>query len=78
MHNHLENNWNLSNKKAMFFNLKNYYFSLKQNPFENIPLTFHIKEGLNDPEYVKFLENYKQREEECKEKERIRLEYKYH
>jgi len=25
MHNHLENNWNLSNKKALFYNMKMYY-----------------------------------------------------
>ncbi len=62
----------------MFFNLKNYYNGLKQNPFDNIPLTFHIKDGINDPEYTKFLEYFKQKEDECKEKERIRLEYKYH
>lgn len=24
-HNHLSNNWNLSNKKALFMNLKTYY-----------------------------------------------------
>ncbi len=26
-HNHLSNNWNLSNKKALFMNLKTYYES---------------------------------------------------
>ncbi|EGR30082.1 tubulin-tyrosine ligase family protein, putative [Ichthyophthirius multifiliis] len=78
MHNHLENNWNLSNKKAMFINLKHYYLAIKQNPFDNIPITFHIKEGLNDPEYHKFMEFHKQKEEECKEKIRIRLECKYY
>jgi len=25
VHNHLESNWNLSNKKALFYNLKAYY-----------------------------------------------------
>ncbi len=59
MHNHLENNWNLSNKKALFYNLKNYYISTKQNPFDNLPLTFHIKEGITDQEYIKFIEFFK-------------------
>ncbi|EAS04250.2 tubulin-tyrosine ligase family protein (macronuclear) [Tetrahymena thermophila SB210] len=77
MHNHLENNWNLSNKKALFYNLRNYYTTIKQNPFENIPLTFHIKDGINDPEYTKFLEHWKQKEDECNQKEKLRLEYKY-
>jgi hypothetical protein len=33
MHNHLENNWNLSNKKALFANIRNYFESKKINPF---------------------------------------------
>lgn len=77
MHNHLENNWNLSNKKALFYNLRNFYTTIKQNPFDNIPLTFHIKDGTNDPEYTRFLEHFKQKEDECNQKEKLRLEYKY-
>jgi len=65
MHNHLENNWNLSNKKALFYNLRNYYNTIKVNPFDNIPLTFHIKNGMNDSEYTRFLEHFKLKEEEC-------------
>jgi hypothetical protein len=33
MHNHLEFNWNLSNKKALFYNLKSYYTAVKEDPF---------------------------------------------
>ena len=44
IHNHLTNNWNLSNKKALFMNLKNYYDAQKINPFDFIPMTFHITE----------------------------------
>ncbi len=33
MHNHLENNWHLSNKKALFCNVKSYYEAKKINPF---------------------------------------------
>lgn len=32
-HNHLENNWHLSNKKALFLNMKNFYEAKKINPF---------------------------------------------
>ena len=42
MHNHLENNWNLSNKKALFMNMKNYFKAKNINPFDYIPMTFHI------------------------------------
>ena len=44
MHNHVENNWNLSNKKALFMNMKNYFTAKKVNPFDYIPMTFHIEE----------------------------------
>lgn len=47
IHNHLTNNWNLSNKKALFMNLKHYYEAQKINPFEYIPMTFHVTD-LND------------------------------
>lgn len=42
MHNHLQNNWNLSNKKALFVNIRHYFEALKINPFEYIPMTFHV------------------------------------
>ena len=42
MHNHVTNNWNLSNKKALFMNLKIFYEAQKANPFEYIPMTFHV------------------------------------
>ena len=42
MHNHLEDNFHLSNKKALFYSLKNYMEKLNRDPFEIIPLTFHI------------------------------------
>ena len=38
--------------------MKNYYISQSEDPFQNIPLTFHIKEDIDDPEYKVFLENY--------------------
>ena len=47
-HNHIENQWNLSNKKALFYNLRSYYEALKENPFEYIPLTFHIQKVIDN------------------------------
>jgi hypothetical protein len=55
----LEFNHFIGNKKALFYNLKRYYELRKKNAFEFIPLTFHIKEGTNDPEYVKFTKEFK-------------------
>ena len=31
--------------------MKNYYEALGCDVFENIPLTFHVKTGLDDPEF---------------------------
>lgn len=57
--------------------MRNFYNVMKQNPFDNIPLTFHIKDGLNDPEYIRFLEHFKLKEEEGVQKEKLRVEYKH-
>lgn len=43
LHNHFEFNWNITNKKALYYNLKRFYLATKQDPFEFIPLTFHIQ-----------------------------------
>eukprot|EP01022_Parablepharisma_sp_SALTPOND_P019602 TRINITY_DN337_c0_g1_i1.p1 TRINITY_DN337_c0_g1~~TRINITY_DN337_c0_g1_i1.p1 ORF type:complete len:1075 (+),score=98.46 TRINITY_DN337_c0_g1_i1:2250-5474(+) len=56
--NHLEGNGHLGNKKAMFYNMKIFYESIGKDPFDAMPLTFHIKEGKGDKEYSKFLEAY--------------------
>ena len=48
--NRLENNFHLSNKKALFYNLKSYFDYLQKDVFQIIPVTFHVKHGLQDPE----------------------------
>lgn len=53
---HMENNFHLSNKKALFYNMKIYYDSIGQDCFGVLPLTFHIKEGPHDKEFVRFQE----------------------
>lgn len=49
VHNHFACNYEIGNKKALFYNLKHYYELIGVNPFDTIPLTFHIKKGLQDP-----------------------------
>lgn len=56
----LENNFHLSNKCALFYNMRKYYSLLDRDPFEVIPLTFHIKNGTEDPEFEAFLIKYKE------------------
>lgn len=58
IYNHLAHNYHLSNKKAIFYNLKYYYETRGCDPFKNMPLTFHIK-GIEDKEeYQKFVNTY--------------------
>lgn len=66
--NHVEGHAHLSNKKALFYNMKNYYESIGEDPFKYIPLTFHIKENLTDKEFERFVEEFKRLEEYDKEK----------
>ena len=49
-----ENNYHLSNKKAIYYNMKVYYDAIGTDYHANLPVTFHIKEGLTDPAYHKF------------------------
>ena len=50
----MENNYHLSNKKAIYYNIKVYYEAIGKDYYKFLPLTFHIKEGLNDPQFHKF------------------------
>lgn len=59
VHNHLENHFHLSNKKALFYNFRTYMDHIGEDPFKHIPLTFHIKEGTSDKEFLRFVEYYK-------------------
>lgn len=54
LYNKIEDNFHLNNKKALFLNMKNYYEALEQEVFDNLPVTFHVKSGLSDPEFEKF------------------------
>jgi len=54
----MENNWNLSNKKALFYNMRAYYDALNDEYSKYLPLTFHIQEGISDREWENFLDYY--------------------
>lgn len=54
----MDSNYHLSNKKAIFYNMKIYYEALGREYYKSLPLTFHIKEGLNDPQFLKFEQLY--------------------
>lgn len=52
MHNHFKNNYIIGNKKALFYTMKNYYTNNQINPFDYLPLTFHIVKGPEDPSFL--------------------------
>ena len=56
----------MNNKKALYLNMKNYYEAIDQDMTDNMPLTFHIKNGLDDPEFHKWKSYYYKYEEEIK------------
>lgn len=60
IYNKLEDNYHLSNKKALFLNMRNYYEALGQNPYNSLPITFHIKTGLDDPEFEQFKRTFEE------------------
>ena len=72
--NHMERHYHLSNKKAMFINLQRYYQVQGEDPFATLPLTFHIREGVTDPEFAKFTEYYKKIEDIIKEKKKTKVQ----
>lgn len=48
----------LGNKKALFYTMSQYYEACQEDTFQYLPLTFHIQNGLEDNEYLKFLKNF--------------------
>lgn len=54
----MHNNHNLSDKKHLFQNMKDYYLKIGVEPFKILPLTYVIENGLNDVEFDKFEEKF--------------------
>ena len=59
IHNRLENNTQLTHKKALFYNMKRYYMAIGEDYTQYLPLTFHVSGGENDPEFLSFTEQFK-------------------
>ena len=58
MYGKMEKNLHLANKKALFFNMHYYYTQIGQDPFDALPVTYHVKRGLEDPEFIRFKQQY--------------------
>ncbi len=50
----MEQNKQLTNKKGVFINMREYYTLCNEDPFSVLPLTFLVKTGVNDQEFLRF------------------------
>ncbi|OMJ92771.1 hypothetical protein SteCoe_4404 [Stentor coeruleus] len=66
LHNKLEFNNCLTNKKGLYMTMRNYYQVTNQCVFDKLPITFTVT-SIDDEEYVKFLALYNLIESEKKE-----------
>jgi len=64
MYNKLEDNFHLSNKKALLLNMRNYYEAIGKDVFSALPVTFHIKSIDEDAEFMRFKQYYQKEEEQ--------------
>jgi len=46
--NHFPQNYIIGNKKALLYTMTQYYDSIGKKVFNYLPLSFHIKKGIND------------------------------
>ena len=55
IHNILEFNCNLSDKKHLYMNMKKYYNAIGENVFDYLPLTFQIEKNEEDSSFLDFV-----------------------
>jgi hypothetical protein len=60
LYNRMENNKQLTNKKGVFLNMREYYYLMGKDPFEVLPMTFLIKtgRGTGDTDFQRFALTY--------------------
>lgn len=56
----------------MFLNMRLYYEAMGKDVFSAVPVTFHIKEGVEDPEFIRFTNYYYKEEEEIKKQKELK------
>ncbi len=66
IYNKIENNECLSDKKNLFFNMRDLYKAEGRDLFSVMPITFVINDGLNDLEFDRFEAVFKGIEEQIK------------
>ena len=58
IYNRLERNSQLTSKKRLYLNMRDYCSRQNLNVFDYLPVTFHIENGHRDPEYLRFLASF--------------------
>ena len=58
IYNRLERNYQLTSKKRLYLNMRDYCSQQDKSVFDYLPLTFHIENGCKDPEYPRFLASF--------------------
>ena len=56
--NRLEHNFQIANKKALFYNMQDFYLSLGKKVENFLPLTFHIRYGTTDKVFEQFEQRF--------------------
>lgn len=71
----MEQNKQLTNKKGVFLNMREYYYLTGKDPFEVLPVTFLIKtgRGTGENDFMRFQLTYADVNEEIKSNERQRI-----
>ena len=54
----MEQNKQLTNKKGVFINMRDYYINIGKDPFEVLPFTYLVKNGVLDEEFRKFTDYF--------------------
>ena len=65
LYNKLERTYELCSKKNLFVNLKLYYETLGQDPYDTLPVTFLIKGSVDDQSFLEFQDYYVKHEDDA-------------
>ena len=58
LHNRLEHNFNLADKKFLYINMKKFYSAIGENVFDYLPITFHLQHGEDDSSFYEFIKTF--------------------
>ncbi len=74
IYNRMEQNKQLTNKKGVFLNMREYYYLIGEDPFDVLPLTFLIKpkSSSGDSDFQRFTMYFQEIASQIKKNDRSR------